>query len=154
MSIMRRHSHGCHRLHNHIAVRLMSFVLAHRPHRRAGQQRIGFRRELIHEEETYRMEIDEGGYVYELETPLRVEVLEGRIRGDRRTPIEHAMPKFDEDVGAYVMPDGTTVAVDRMGNITPITLDTADGGDGGDGGDDPDAGAPLSNQQLLEALPM
>lgn len=154
MSIMRRHSHGCHRLHNHIAVRLMSFTLAHRPHRRAGQQRLGFRRELVHEEETYRMEIDEGGYVFELETPLRVEVLEGRIRGDRRTPIDHPMPKFDDEVGAYVMPDGTTVAVDRMGNITPITLDTADGGDGGDGGDVPDAGAPLSNQQLLEALPM
>ena len=32
MSIMRRHSHGCHRLHNHIAVRLMSWVLAHRHH--------------------------------------------------------------------------------------------------------------------------
>ena len=32
MSIMRRHSHGCHRMHNHIAVRLMSFVLEHRPH--------------------------------------------------------------------------------------------------------------------------
>lgn len=155
MSIMRRHSHGCHRLHNHIAVRLMSFVLAHRPHRRAGQQRLAFRRELIHEEETYRMEIDEGGYVYELETPLRVEVLEGRIRGNRRTPIEHAMPKFDDEVGAYVMPDGTTVAVDRMGNITPITLDTADAGDGGDGGvPDAGTGAPLSNQQLIEALPM
>ena len=153
MSIMRRHSHGCHRLHNHIAVRLMSFVLKHRPHRRAGQQRLGFRRELIHEDETYRMEIDEGGYVFELETPLRVEVLEGRIRGDRRTPIPHPLPKYDDEVGAYVMPDGSTVAVDRMGNITPITLDPPDGGDGGDGG--PDAGTrPLTNQQLIEALPM
>jgi hypothetical protein len=39
MSIMRRHSHGCHRLHNHIAVRLMSFVLAHSPHRRKSSTR-------------------------------------------------------------------------------------------------------------------
>ena len=40
MSIMRRHSHGCHRLHNHVAVRLMSFVLKHRPHKRLGNQKL------------------------------------------------------------------------------------------------------------------
>ena len=48
MSIMRRHSHGCHRLHNHIAVRLMSFVLAHRPHTREGQDLLYYRRILEH----------------------------------------------------------------------------------------------------------
>src|SRR5690606_39510179 len=46
MSIMRRHSHGCHRLHNHIAVRLMSFVLRHRPHARKGPDPIAFGRKF------------------------------------------------------------------------------------------------------------
>ena len=147
MSIMRRHSHGCHRLHNHIAVRLMSFVLKHRPHERKGMQRMAFRRELEHDGETYQMAIDEGGFVFELDEPLRVTVHEGRIRGRRQTPITTPLPKFDDEIGAYVMPDGQTVAVDRMGNITPVTLPDA----GPDGGA-PDGGIP--NADLVDLLPM
>ena len=147
MSIMRRHSHGCHRLHNHIAVRLMSFVLRHRPHNRRGQQRLAFRRELEVDGEAYQMEIDEGGFVFELDEPLVVTVHEGRIRGRRETPITQPLPKFDEEVGAYVMPDGQTVTVDRMGNITPITLPDA----GMDGGV-PDGG--VTNTELVDLLPM
>lgn len=122
MSIMRRHSHGCHRMHNHIAVRLMSFVLAHHPHERVGQQPLAFRRELEHDEEIYNLEINQGGYIYRLTRPLHINVLEGNIRGQRLTPIELPMPRYDDEVGAYVMPDGQTVTVDRMGTITPITL--------------------------------
>ena len=81
MSIMRRHSHGCHRMHNHIAVRLMSFVLEHRPHTRYGQQPMVYRREFEFEEELYVMEFDKGGYNFVLEEPLVVEVLPGRVRG-------------------------------------------------------------------------
>ncbi|HJK93695.1 MAG TPA: hypothetical protein RMH85_35955 [Polyangiaceae bacterium LLY-WYZ-15_(1-7)] len=155
MSIMRRHSHGCHRMHNHLAVRLMSFVLARRPHRRAGVQQLAFRRPLVmnegeENEETYNMEIDRGGYVYELVEPLRVNVLEGRIRGRRETPVEHAIPKYDDEVGAYVMPDGQWVTVDRMGTITPIDMPDA----GADAAVDPDAGVPQTVENLLEALPM
>ncbi len=143
MSIMRRHSHGCHRLHNHIAVRLMSFVLQHRPHRRVGMQPMSFRRDLVHEDETFTMAIDQGGYVFELVEPLRVNVLEGRIRGELSQPIPHGIPKYDDEVGAYVMPDGTWVNVDRRGIITPREM-PLDGGlpDGGlpDGGL-PDGGA-------------
>ena len=73
MSIMRRHSHGCHRMHNHIAVRLMSFVLEHRPHTRYGQQPMVYRREFEFEEELYLMEFDKGGYNFVLEEPLFVE---------------------------------------------------------------------------------
>ena len=131
MSIMRRHSHGCHRLHNHIAVRLMSFVLRHRPHTRRGQQIVGFRRNVTHEGQTYAMEIDRGGYVFRLTDPLRVEVLEGRILGDQSTPIEHALPKYDSEVEAYVMPDGMWVNVDRHGNITPREMPPEAMPDGG-----------------------
>ncbi len=67
------------------------------------------------------MAIDDGGYVFRLDTPLRVTVHEGRVRGRRHTPITASLPRFDSEVGAYVMPDGATVMVDRMGNITPFT---------------------------------
>jgi hypothetical protein len=106
MSIMRRHSHGCHRLHNHIAVRLMSFVLAHRTHQRLGQQPLSFKKEYEHEEEKYELDLKQGGYLFELEKPLRVEVMEGRIRGDVKAPMDFVIPKFDPDAGAYLMPDG------------------------------------------------
>jgi len=119
MSIMRRHSHGCHRMHNHIAVRLMSFVLEHRPHTRYGQQPMVYRREFEFEEELYVMEFDKGGYNFVLEEPLVVEVLPGRVRGQVQEPIEVALPRFDREVGAYVMPDGAWVTVDRYGIMTP-----------------------------------
>ena len=119
MSIMRRHSHGCHRMHNHIAVRLMSFVLEHRPHTRYGHQAMVFRREFEFEEQMYLMEFDEGGYNFVLDEPLPVEVVIGRVRGQVKEPIEHPMPRFDKEMGAYVMPDGSWVTVDRLGMMTP-----------------------------------
>jgi hypothetical protein len=119
MSIMRRHSHGCHRMHNHLAVRLMSFVLEHRPHKRLGQEPMQFRREFEYEDELYVMEFDKGGYEFVLDEPLLVDVLPGRIRGQVKEPIEVALPRYDHDVGAYVMPDGEWVSVDRFGTMTP-----------------------------------
>lgn len=111
MSIMRRHSHGCHRLHNHIALRLMSFVLAHRPHRRVGQEPLGYRRFLPFKDKTYLLDIPQGGYVFKLNTPLLVNVEEGRIRGQVKAPIEIAIPKWTPERGGYVMPDGRKVLV-------------------------------------------
>jgi hypothetical protein len=119
MSIMRRHSHGCHRMHNHIAVRLMSFVLEHRPHTRYGQQPMVYRREFEFEEQMYLMEFDKGGYNFVLDEPLFAEVLPGRVRGQVKEPIEVALPVFDRELGAYVLPDGAWVTVDRFGNTAP-----------------------------------
>ncbi len=119
MSIMRRHSHGCHRMHNHIAVRLMSFVLEHRPHTRYGSQPMVYQREFEYEDETYLMEFDKGGYNFVLNEPIFVEVLPGRIRGQVKEPIEWALPRYDREVEAYVMPDGAWVSVDRFGTLTP-----------------------------------
>jgi hypothetical protein len=128
MSIMRRHSHGCHRLHNHIAVRLMSFVLAHRRHARLGQQRLSYRREIQHEGYTYQIALDSGGYVFQLERPIRVEVLEGRIRGEQPHPIEHLIPRWDAQRRAYLLPDGGAVSVSRTGQMRPIALPGPDAG--------------------------
>ena len=119
MSIMRRHSHGCHRMHNHIAVRLMSFVLEHRPHERFGSQPMVYRREFEYEEEMYVMEFDKGGYNFVLDEPLPVETLEGRIRGQVKEPILASLPRYDREVEAYVMPDGQWVSIDRFGTVTP-----------------------------------
>jgi len=120
MSIMERHSHGCHRLHNHLAVRLFSFILAHRPHRRLGPQPLGFRLPFEYEGNEYTVEIERGGYTFGLERPIFVDVQRGRVFGKLWTPIDRALPKYDEQAGAYVMPDGTRVRVDRLGNVTPI----------------------------------
>ncbi|MEM7435260.1 MAG: L,D-transpeptidase [Myxococcota bacterium] len=119
MSIMRRHSHGCHRMHNHIAVRLMSFVLEHRPHTRYGHQPMVFKREFEFEDETFLLEFDQGGYNFVLDEPVPVEVLEGRVRGKVKEPIPHHMPRYDKEQEAYVMPDGQWVSVDRYGQLTP-----------------------------------
>jgi hypothetical protein len=121
MSIMRRHSHGCHRLHNHIALRLMSFVLAHRPHDHLGQESLGFKKLLNVNGKSYLMDIRQGGYVFKLQTPLYVNVEEGRIRGQVKHAIDFAIPKWNPDANAYVMPDGSTVQMrgDKLITLTP-----------------------------------
>ncbi|MCB9593131.1 MAG: hypothetical protein H6719_10395 [Sandaracinaceae bacterium] len=129
MSIMRRHSHGCHRLHNHIAVRLMSWVLEHRNHTRVGHQQTAFHRAIEHDGHTYQLDIERGGYVFQLEHPIRVNVLEGRIRGSRATPIETPLPRYDAELGAYVNPEGAAFTISRTGVMTPFAL--------------PDAGLPI-----------
>ncbi len=124
-SIMRRHSHGCHRLLNHVAVRLMSYVLEHRRHTRDGVQQLGFRRELERDGNSWTMALDHGGYVFTLERPVHVEVLPGRVRGELSHPIEEALPRYDPARGAYVQadethPEGIPVTVSRLGVVTPI----------------------------------
>ncbi len=93
MSILRRYSHGCHRLYNMNAVRMFSFVLAHRDFVREGQTKIGFARNFEHEGRSFHMALRTRGYRYELVEPIPVEVLEGRIRGTRQSPIKEFLPK-------------------------------------------------------------
>jgi hypothetical protein len=129
MSIMRRHSHGCHRLHNHIALRLMSFVLAHRPHEHLGQETLGYRKQLVVGNKSYLMDIRQGGYVFKLSTPLFVNVEEGRIRGQVKHAIDFAIPKWNPDANAYVMPDGSTVQMrgDKLITLTPPIASASSG---------------------------
>lgn len=93
MSILRRYSHGCHRLYNMDAVRLFSFVLRHRDYIRQGQQEVGVRRNLELDGKTYNMKLDTRGYKYELAEPIPVRVTEGRVRGHRHSPVEDYIPK-------------------------------------------------------------
>jgi hypothetical protein len=93
-SIWRRASLGCHRLHNHLALRLFSFVLAHRHHHRMGHGTNHFRMPVTLGEFSSVIEVDRSGYAFELERPVVVEVLPGRILGEaqrasqRRIPVE------------------------------------------------------------------
>ncbi len=93
MSILRRFSHGCHRLYNMSAVRLFSFILQHRSFVREGQIKLGFGREFTHDDQTFKIALKTRGYRYKLAAPIAVEVLEGRIKGSRKTPVEGYIPK-------------------------------------------------------------
>ena len=88
MSILRRYSHGCHRLYNMDAVRLFAFVLQHRDYTRVGQIPVGVGRHLDVEGRSYHMKINTRGYKYELVEPIPLEVTRGRVRGTRSSPIE------------------------------------------------------------------
>jgi hypothetical protein len=108
MSILRRFSHGCHRLYNMDAVRMFSFILQHRTYTRVGQVPVGVRRNLEVDERTYNMKIPSRGYKYELVQPIPVTVTEGRVRGKRGSPITTAM-KMPGSEPAVVADDGVVV---------------------------------------------
>ncbi len=86
-SILRGTSHGCHRLHNHLALRLASFVLTHRPHRRVGRIPLVYERELEAYGHEATIEMTSRGYGFELVEPVPVMVTRGHIVGHQRTPL-------------------------------------------------------------------
>jgi hypothetical protein len=77
-------------------VRLASFLLRHRPHVRHGRIATALERELVHEGQTLRLEIDNRGYLFELTPPVPVEVLRGRIRGEAQRPLQGFFPLPEE----------------------------------------------------------
>jgi hypothetical protein len=77
-SILRGSSHGCHRLFNHLAIRLGSFVLASTPHTRHGQIDERYGRVLHWQGRTFKLRVESRGYRYELVSPIPVDVLSGR----------------------------------------------------------------------------
>ncbi|HEY5091513.1 MAG TPA: L,D-transpeptidase, partial [Polyangia bacterium] len=93
MSLRGRFSHGCHRLYNQLAMRLFSFVLGHRRVRAIGSIPLGFRRVFYSQGEVFEMRLPSRGFYYELDPPLPIEVLEGRIKGQLGKPISGYVPK-------------------------------------------------------------
>jgi hypothetical protein len=89
-------SHGCHRLPNHIAVRLYSFILSHRNKQVAGDQPLGFTRQFLQGDKVYDIRLPSRGYAYYLDPPLPVNVLEGEIKGPQKKPIIGYVPKPNE----------------------------------------------------------
>jgi hypothetical protein len=99
MSIMQRHSHGCHRLYNHIAIRLFGFILRHRAHERIGQVPVNYSRRFEVDGEDYEIVLGTRGYSFRLQEAIPVVVTRGRVRGVARDPIETPMRKHDVDYG-------------------------------------------------------
>jgi hypothetical protein len=84
-SVIRGSSHGCHRLLNHLAVRLGSFLLRHRDHVVEGDQKAYYRR-IVRSHGVFEAKVKTRGYLYELTPPVQVEVTAGRIRSARKRP--------------------------------------------------------------------
>jgi hypothetical protein len=95
-SIWRTVSNGCHRLHNHLAMRLLNFVLAHRAHRRIGHQRTSFRMRVSTPGFQDLIDIAQTGYEFDLERPIEVRVLPGRVRGELKQPLATKIPAVDD----------------------------------------------------------
>ena len=86
-SLRGRFSHGCHRLYNQLAMRLFSFVLEHRRWRAIGPVPAGTRRAFVSKGEVFELRLPTRGTYRELQPPIPVEVLEGRIKGALAKPI-------------------------------------------------------------------
>lgn len=89
----RGYSHGCHRLPNHLAIRLYDFLLKHRRKIAKGDAAMDFTRQFLSGERVYEMRIPSRGFEFELDPPVPVTVLTGRVRGEARKPIEGYVPK-------------------------------------------------------------
>ena len=87
------YSHGCHRLMNHLAVRMFSFVLRHRPMTVEGDKPLDFARQFLVKDDVFEMRLPSRGYWFRLEPPLPVMVLEGNIAGQVKKPITTYVPK-------------------------------------------------------------
>jgi hypothetical protein len=85
-SILRGSSHGCHRLFNHLALRLGTFLLAHRQHDRRGLVEERYLRTVRWKGRAFKLHAEERGYRYEIDPPVPVDVLPGRKVLPRRIP--------------------------------------------------------------------
>lgn len=80
-SILRGSSHGCHRLYNHLAIRLAGFLLAHREHVSHGSMDVRYARRIRSPTGPVTLRITSRGSRYELTPPVEVEVLRGNVLG-------------------------------------------------------------------------
>jgi hypothetical protein len=87
------YSHGCHRLMNHLAERLFSYVLRHRNMVVEGDKPLDFARQFLFNEDVFELRLPSRGYWYRLDPPLPVMVVEGTIAGKVKKPIQTYVPK-------------------------------------------------------------
>jgi hypothetical protein len=88
----RGYSHGCHRLPNHIAIRLYDFLLQHRTTIIKGDTPINFARQFLWQDQVYELRIPSPGFEFQLDPPILVNVLEGSIKGTLQEPVEGLVP--------------------------------------------------------------
>ncbi len=68
-------------------------MLHHRHVKVAGDQPMGFTRQFLWKNTVYEMRIPSRGYLYEMDPPVPVNVLEGNIMGDVKKPILEYVPE-------------------------------------------------------------
>jgi len=90
-SLLNGTSHGCHRLYNHLALRLAGFLLEHRDHVVKGEQPEHYRR-TVSVGKSMLAKVDTRGFLYELTPPVHIEVLPGNIRSQRKVPPAASAP--------------------------------------------------------------
>ena len=95
MSIQTRHSHGCHRLQNHLAIRLITFLLRHRRHVRIGEIPIRWNYNVSYRGRPYSFRRSHKGYYYRLDPPVWVQVTRGRVLGAATRPITRFVRKAE-----------------------------------------------------------
>jgi hypothetical protein len=98
-SIRRGESHGCHRLYNQLALRLSGYLLEHRTHVRRGKMNVGYHRTLEWNGQSVEVDVPTRGYLYELDPPVPVRVLQGRIAGERQKPVSSVITLATEARG-------------------------------------------------------
>lgn len=111
-----RYSHGCHRLLNHLSVRVYGFILNHRRIIVEGDQKLRHSRVFYYKGETYNLRLPTRGFRYTLDPPVKVKVLRGRVRGKRRRPVQGLMkipdkkyPKEEEEEEEAETPEDAPV---------------------------------------------
>jgi hypothetical protein len=84
-SVKRGESSGCHRLHNHLALRLAGFLIQHRENVRDGLVPEDYVRRLEYQGQQVALQSDTKGYRFRLTPPVPVNVLDGDVRGDAKS---------------------------------------------------------------------
>src|SRR4029078_4757549 len=90
-------SHGCHRLPNHLAIRMYSVILQHRNMTIVGDKSMNFARQFLSKETAFEIRLPSRGYYYVLDPPLPVNVLAGESKGDAKKPVAgyRSMPWYN-----------------------------------------------------------
>ena len=83
-SVKRGESSGCHRLHNHLLLRLAGFVVRHHSNIRDGLVPEDYVRHLQYKGQEVDLKDDNKGYRFRLTPPIPVTVLDGDIRGNAK----------------------------------------------------------------------
>ena len=84
-SVKRGESAGCHRLHNHLAIRLTGFLVRHRENTRDGLVHEDYVRKLEYQGQQVALESEAKGYRFKLTPPVPVTVLDGDVKGDAKS---------------------------------------------------------------------
>lgn len=125
-SLRGRFSHGCHRLANHIAVRLFSFVLQHRGHRPMGAVPLDFRRTFVAAGAVFDLRLPSRGFYYELQPPMPIVTLPGTVKGKRTQPIAGYLPKPDVVYARKAPPAAPSGPEEKAGGTAAVEKDATE----------------------------